>query len=107
MNIQPLDDRVLIECIETKDTTDGGIILPDVAQSRPVRGVVKAVGPGRWLEHGIRTEMVVAVGCEVLLSSDAYSRTKVEAEGPKYVLVAERDILAIVDGVSKTCSGGV
>lgn len=90
MNIKPLADRVLIKPAASEEKTACGIILPDSAKEKPLRGEVIAVGNGTKDE-----EMVVKVGDTVLYGK--YSGTEIEVEGEKYLMMRQSDILAIVE----------
>lgn len=96
MNLKPLDDRVVVEPLSAETTTAGGIVLPDSAQEKPQRGKVKAVGPGRLLESGERSQVNVAVGDEVLFSK--YGGTDIEVGGVDVKILRENDILAKIVG---------
>ena len=91
--LKPLADRVLIEVKEEETKTKGGILLPDTAQKKSQKGVVIAVGAGKLTDDGKRLPLEVAVGDEVLFAK--YSGTDIEEEGKKFLLITERDILAI------------
>lgn len=90
MTIKPLSDRVLIEPAEAEVKTAGGIIIPDSAKEKPLKGKVVATGNGTKDE-----EMVVKVGDTVLYGK--YAGTELEVEGAKYLMMRQSDILAIVD----------
>jgi chaperonin GroES len=89
MNIKPLADRVLVLPNEAEQKTAAGIIIPDTAKEKPMRGKVLAVGQGTK-DH----EMTVKVGDEVLYGK--YSGTEVEIDGTKYMIMKEGDIYAII-----------
>ena len=89
VNIKPLSDRVLIEPAAAEETTSSGIIIPDTAQEKPQRGVVVAVGPGKKDEP-----TTVKVGDSVLYGK--YSGTELKYEGKDYLIMSEKDILAVV-----------
>jgi chaperonin GroES len=89
MNIKPLADRVLIMPAEAEQKTAAGIIIPDTAKEKPMRGKVLAVGKGTK-DH----DMTVKVGDEVLYGK--YSGTEVEIDGTKYMIMKEGDIYAII-----------
>lgn len=89
MNIKPLADRVLIKPAAAEEKTVGGIIIPDSAKEKPLKGEVKAVGQGTKDE-----EMVVKEGDIVLYSK--YAGTEIELEGEKYLIMRQSDILAIL-----------
>jgi len=90
MTIKPLSDRVLIEPAKAEEKTAGGIIIPDSAKEKPLKGTVKAVGNGTKDE-----EMVVKVGDEVLYGK--YAGTEIEVDGKKLLMMRQSDILAIVE----------
>jgi len=94
IKLRPLDDRIVVEPLEAEETTPGGIVLPDTAKEKPQRGKVLAVGPGRLMDTGKRTEMSVAVGDEVIFGK--YSGTDIELEGKELKILRESDVLAKV-----------
>ncbi len=96
MNLTPLDDRVVVEPLSAETTTAGGIVLPDSAQEKPQRGKVRAVGPGRLLESGERSQVNVKIGDEVLFSK--YGGTDIEVAGVDVKILRENDILAKIVG---------
>jgi chaperonin GroES len=79
----------------SEEKTAGGILLPDTAKEKPQVGEVAAVGPGKRNDDGSRTEMEVKVGDKVLYSK--YAGTDIKLGTDEYVLLAEKDILAIVN----------
>lgn len=89
MNIKPLSDRVLIEPAKAEEVV-GGIIIPDTAKEKPLKGIVKAVGNGTKDE-----QMVVKPGDTVLYGK--YAGTEIEVEGQKLLMMRQNDILAIVE----------
>ena len=89
MNIKPLADRVLVVPAPAEEKTIGGIIIPDTAKEKPLKGEVVAVGNGTKDE-----EMVVKVGDTVLYGK--YAGTELELKGNKYLIMRQSDILAIV-----------
>lgn len=89
MNIKPLADRVVILPTPAEEVTMAGIIIPDSAKEKPLRGTVKAVGNGTKDE-----EMVLAEGDTVLYGK--YSGTEVELDGTKYLIMRQSDVLAII-----------
>lgn len=90
MNIKPLADRVLINPTPAEEITKSGIIIPDTAKEKPLRGSVIATGNGTKDE-----EMVVKAGDEVLFGK--YAGTEIELEGNKYLIMRQSDILAILE----------
>ncbi len=89
MNIKPLSDRVLIEPTAAEEVTLGGIIIPDSAKEKPLRGKVLAVGQGTKDE-----EMILKEGDEVLYGK--YAGTEIEIEGLKYLMMRQSDVLAVI-----------
>ena len=89
MNIKPLADRVLIEPTPAEETTLAGIIIPDSAKEKPLKGKVLAVGNGTKDEP-----MQLSVGDEVLYGK--YAGTEIELEGEKYLMMRQSDVLAIL-----------
>jgi chaperonin GroES len=97
VNLKPLHDNVVIEHVEQDDTTSGGIFLPDTAKEKPQEGVVRAAGDGRVLESGTKLGMSVKVGDRVLYRK--YSGSEVKIDGTEFLIIPEKDILAVVDKV--------
>ncbi|AFY75954.1 MAG: co-chaperone GroES [Hydrococcus sp. C42_A2020_068] len=92
--VKPLGDRVFVKVSPSEERTAGGILLPDTAKEKPQIGEVVAVGPGKRNDDGSRSEPEVKVGDKVLYSK--YAGTDVKLGGEDYVLLSEKDILAIV-----------
>lgn len=91
MNIKPLADRVLIEPVAAEEVTMSGIIIPDSAKEKPLKGKILAVG------HGTKDEdMVLKEGDTVLYGK--YAGTEIEVDGIKYLMMRQSDVLAIVEG---------
>ncbi len=95
MKVRPLADRVLIKPLEEEEKTSGGIILPDSAKEKPMRGRVIAVGNGKVDENGKRHPLDVKAEDVVLYGK--YSGTDVKVDGDEYLIMRESDILAIVE----------
>lgn len=91
--LKPLGDRVVIRVLEQEEKTASGIFLPDTAKEKPSQGEVVAVGPGKVQDDGKRVALDVKVGDKIIFSK--YAGTEVKFEGTKYLIVSERDILAI------------
>ncbi|MGN0236299.1 MAG: co-chaperone GroES [Paludibacteraceae bacterium] len=87
--IQPLADRVLVKPVAAEEKTIGGIIIPDSAKEKPLRGEVIAVGNGTKDEA-----MVLSAGDQVLYGK--YAGTELEYEGEKYLIMRQSDVLAIL-----------
>ncbi|EAX46892.1 chaperonin Cpn10 [Thermosinus carboxydivorans Nor1] len=92
--IKPLGDRVVIKALEREEKTKSGILLPDTAKEKPQEGKVIAVGTGKMLENGTRVPLDVKEGDKVIFSK--YAGTEVKIDGEEYLILSERDILAIV-----------
>jgi len=92
MQLNPLDDRVVVQPLDAEETTAGGIVLPDAAKEAPQRGTVIAVGPGRLLDSGERCAVSLAVGDEVLFGK--YGGAEIEVDGNDVKILRESDILA-------------
>lgn len=93
--IRPLADRVVVKPAEREEKTKGGIFLPDTAnKERPQEGTVVAVGEGRIDDNGKRVPMSVKAGQRVLFAK--YAGTEVKVDEADYLILAEKDILAIV-----------
>jgi chaperonin GroES len=95
MKLRPLDDRIVVKQTEAKEKTTGGIFLPDSAKEKPQIGKVIAIGPGKLLDNGKRSEMSVKKNDEVIYGK--YIGNEVEIDGEKYVIVRESDLLGIVE----------
>ena len=93
--IKPLADRVVVEPIEEEVTTKGGIVLPDTAKEKPQRGKVIAVGSGKLLDSGQRVPLEVKEGDVVVFAK--YCGTEIEIDGNEYIILSERDLLAVVE----------
>ncbi len=89
MNIKPLADRVLVKPVAAEEKTVSGIIIPDTAKEKPLKGDVIAVGKGTKDE-----EMVVKEGDKVLYGK--YAGTEIEIEGEQYLIMRQSDILAVI-----------
>lgn len=94
MNLKPLGDRLIVEPIEPEEMTASGIVLPETAKEKPVRGKVLAIGPGARKEDGSRIAVDVSTGDTVLYAR--YTGTEVKIESKKYLILKESDILAVV-----------
>ena len=92
--LKPLGDRVIIELVESEETTASGIVLPDSAQEKPQEGKVVAVGTGRVLDNGEKVALEVAEGDHIIFSK--YAGTEVKYQGNEYLILRESDILAII-----------
>lgn len=94
-SIKPLHDRVMVERSEAEKQSAGGILLPDNAKEKPKQGTVIAVGSGRLLENGEVKALEVKKDDRVLF--DAYAGAEVKVNGKEYLILAEKEILAVID----------
>ncbi len=92
--VKPLGDRVFVKVSEAEEKTAGGIYLPDNAKEKPQIGEVVTVGDGKVNDQGVRTPVEVKVGDKVLYSK--YAGTDIKLGSDDYVLLSEKDILAVV-----------
>lgn len=93
-NLKPLGDRVIVKPSQKEEVTKSGIVLPDTAKERPQEGTIVAAGPGRLAEDGKRIEMEVKEGDKVIYAK--YAGTEIKIENEEYLILSEKDILAIV-----------
>ncbi|MCL2537894.1 MAG: co-chaperone GroES [Alphaproteobacteria bacterium] len=93
--LKPLHNYVLLERLEEQNTTPGGIIIPDNAKEKPVRGKVIAAGPG-FYDNGILVPLSVRNGDTVLFAKWAPSASEIKLDGRDYVIIKESDILGIL-----------
>ena len=94
MNIKPLGDRVVTKIAEAEETTQSGIILAGSAKEKPQFAEVIAVGPGGVVD-GKEVKMELKAGDKVIMSK--YAGTEVKLDGEEYVIISQKDVLAIVD----------
>ena len=95
MNIKPLSNRVVLKNLEAEETTKGGIILTSAAKEKPEIAEVIAIGEGEKNDKGELIPMTVKVGDKVIVAK--YAGTSVKLDGNDYIIVSEKDILAIVE----------
>ncbi len=96
MKIRPLHDRVIVKRMEEERTSPGGIVIPDAAAEKPIKGEVVAVGNGRILENGEVRGLDVKVGDQVLFGK--YAGTEVKVDGDELLVMKEDDIMAVMEG---------
>ena len=94
MNIKPLYDRVVIKRMEEEKMSAGGIVIPDSATEKPIKGEIVAVGEGKALDNGSLRAPKVKVGDKVLFGK--YSGTEVKLDGSDLLVVKEDDIFAVL-----------
>ena len=96
MQLRPLGDRVIVKASTKEEVTKSGIILPDtVDKERPEQGTVISVGPGKVLDNGSRAPMNVKAGDKVVFKK--YSPDEVKLENEEFLVIAESDIMAVVE----------
>lgn len=95
MKIRPLHDRVLLKREEEERKTAGGIVIPDTATEKPIRGEVIAVGPGKILDNGDVRALDVKKGDKVLFGK--YAGTEVKLDGADYIVMREEDIMGVIE----------
>ncbi len=94
INIQPLFDNVLVKPLQAEEKLPSGIVLPDSAKEKPQTGQIMAVGPGGTDDKGNPVKMVVKVGQKVMYKK--WGGNEVKVNGEEWMLVEQKDILAIV-----------
>ena len=96
MKLRPLHDRVVIKRTEEERTSPGGIVIPDTAAEKPIRGEVVAVGQGKILENGEVRKLELKEGDKVLFGK--YSGTEVKIDGEELLVMREDDVMAVIEG---------
>ncbi|MGP8248907.1 MAG: co-chaperone GroES [Candidatus Dormibacteria bacterium] len=100
LKLRPLADRVVVKPLERDETTKSGIVLPDTAKEKPQEGLIEAVGNGKYNEQtGQRIALDVKVGDRVIYAK--YSGSEIKIDEQEYLILSERDILAIVGSNGK------
>ncbi len=95
MKTKPLGEKILVKRFDAAEKTAGGIVLPDAAKEKPKEGKIIALGDGKLLESGARAKFQVKKGDKVVFTS--YAGTEIDIDGEEYLLMAEDDILAIIE----------
>lgn len=95
MALRPLHDRVIIKRLEAETKSAGGIVIPDAAAEKPIKGEVVAIGTGKILEDGKVRPLAVKVGDKVLFGK--YSGTEVKVDGDELLVMREEDLVAIIE----------
>ena len=96
MKFRPLHDRVVVKRVEEDTKTAGGIIIPDSATEKPMKGEIIAVGPGALNDKGERVALDVKAGDLVLFGK--WSGTEVKIDGTEYLIMKESDIMGVIEG---------
>lgn len=94
MRLTPLGANVIVQRVEAKKVTDGGIFIPDAARERPAEGRVLSIGDGYLTDEGTRRPLQVQEGDRVVFLS--YAGNEIEVDGEKLLIMRESDILAIL-----------
>ena len=94
--IRPLHDRVIVEREEEERTSAGGIVIPDTATEKPIRGKVVATGKGKILDDGTVRPLDVKEGDKVLFGK--YSGTEIKIDGDALLVMREDDLMAVIEG---------
>ncbi len=96
MKLRPLGDRIVVKVLESEEHTKSGIVIPDTAKEKPQKADVLAVGTGKFSEQtGQRIPLDVKVGDTVVFAK--YGGTEIKLDGDEYLILSERDVLAILD----------
>ena len=96
MKIRPLHDRVIIRRMEEERTSPGGIVIPDSATEKPIKGEVIAVSNGKLLDSGEIRGLDLKAGDKVLFGK--YSGTEVKVDGEELLVLKEDDVMAVIEG---------
>ena len=95
MKIRPLHDRDIVKRMEEERTSPGGIVIPDAATEKPIKGEVIAAGNGKVSENGDVRALDVKVGDKVLFGK--YAGTEVKVDGDELLVMKEDDIMAVIE----------
>ena len=95
MKLCPLHDRLVVKRVEEEKTSPGGIVIPDNATEKPMRGKVTAVGSGKVLDNGEVRPIAVKVGDVILFGK--YSGTEVKMDDEELVVMREDDVMAVIE----------
>ncbi len=96
IKIRPLYDRVIVTREEEEKLSAGGIVIPDTAKEKPIRGTIVAVGAGKLLDNGDTRALSVKVGDTVLFGK--YAGTEVKLDNKELLVLREEDILGVIEG---------
>ena len=95
MKIRPLHDRVIVKREDEERKSPGGIVIPDTAAEKPIRGKIMAVGKGKILEDGKVRPLDLKVGDKFLFGK--YSGTEVKVDGDELLVMREEDVMAVIE----------
>ena len=93
-NLVPMNDRILVKRDEEEERSVGGIVIPDTAKEKPVRGTVVAIGHGKRLKSGQIQALALKVGDKIYFGK--YSGTEIKLDGKEYLIMREDDVLALI-----------
>lgn len=96
IKIRPLHDRVIVRREEEEQLSAGGIVIPDTAKEKPIRGIIVAVGTGKILDNGDARALAVKVGDKVLFGK--YAGTEVKIDNQDLLVLREEDLMGIIEG---------
>lgn len=94
-SIRPLHDRIVVKRLEEDQTTPGGIVIPDAAKEKPVKGEVVAIGNGKPLDTGEVRKLEVKVGDKVLFGK--YAGNEIKLDGTDFLVLREDDVIAVLE----------
>ena len=94
-SIRPLHDRIVVKRLEEDQTTPSGIVIPDAAKEKPVKGEVVAIGNGKPLDNGEVRKLEVKVGDKVLFGK--YAGNEIKLDGTDYLVLREDDVIAVLE----------
>ena len=95
MKIRPLHDRVIVKREDEERKSPGGIVIPDTAAEKPIRGRIVAVGKGKILENGSVRPLDLKVGDKILFGK--YGGTEVKVDGDELLVMREEDVMAVIE----------
>ena len=95
MKIRPLHDRVIVKREDEERKSPGGIVIPDTAAEKPIRGKIVAVGKGKILENGTVRPLDLKVGDKILFGK--YGGTEVKVDGDELLVMREEDVMAVIE----------
>jgi chaperonin GroES len=95
LKVRPIGDRILVEAIEEKEVTKGGIVIPDTAKEKPMESRVVALGSGKTDDNGKKVPFEMKNGDRLLITR--YGGTEVKLEGKEYKIVSSDDVLAVLE----------
>jgi chaperonin GroES len=95
MKIRPLHDRVIVKREDEERKSPGGIVIPDTAAEKPIRGKVIAVGKGKVLENGQVRPLDLKVGDKILFGK--YGGNEVKVDGEELLVLREEDVMAVIE----------